>query len=830
MSLEQISQQKSAKNGHEEENDENKSEHEEENKSEHEEENEEESENESEEDDLSLLIYKRGQVKAKVTRLRNSIRTERQQMNLPRVQVMKTNLDKHYNEYLLYHSQVLDNVNKKGRKSQETKYEEFEELYTDTLVVLQTIEGVLSTPPPGSSGIPTASNRVIVQQQSFRAPLPTFDGKYENWPKFKSMFLDLMKHSSDSDAVKLYHLEKSLVGSASGIIDIRTINDNNYKRAWKILEDRFENTRNIIETHLRGLMKLKKMTKESSVELRDLVEECTRHVDNLEFMGQRFDGVSHLMVIVHLSDALDPETRKLWEATLDYGELPSYPDTIDFLKKRCQILERCEIPIAATNRIQQRSKGSEKPATNKGVTKSLAATTTDNSSGYSCHLCNKVHQTFRCEEFRALSVAERIVRAKDTKVCFNCLRKGHRLSECKSKKTCMICKSKHNTLLHLEDASKGSSDKQRVNPTQPEHQDDSDEEMKPGSSRQQHPPSPADLKDKAKSTVCSYGMPQSPSQMVLMTAVVHVKDRNQKTHKCRAFIDPGSMSHMVSSRMAKLLDLPSSPTLVTVTGINGTTSTGNKRMMVEFRSRLSDFSARLNCLVLDRITGTLPLTHINTSEWGIPENFDLADPDFHRPEDIDLLIGCGLFWQLLVPGTLKLADNLPELHNSKLGWIVTGEIISDGEVPETIVQSNAAIVSPPLESLIQRFWEVEDIPGQDESISDDEFCERHFQETHQRSEDGRYIVKLPFKSNVNELGDSRAHALKRFMMLEKRLIRNPDLRDQYAVFMTEYQTMGHCNEIDESLDPPDLQTYYLPHHAVLRPSSSSTKLRVVFRR
>ncbi|XP_055522808.1 uncharacterized protein LOC129716988 [Wyeomyia smithii] len=65
-------------------------------------------------------------------------------------------------------------------------------------------------------------------------------------------------------------------------------------------------------------------------------------------------------------------------------------------------------------------------------------------------------------------------------------------------------------------------------------------------------------------------------------------------------------------------------------------------------------------------------------------------------------------------------------------------------------------------------------------------------------------------------------------MLEKRLIRNPGLQTQYVNFIREYESLGHCREVAESEDVPNQQVYYLPHHAVLRPSSSSTKCRVVF--
>ncbi|XP_058456467.1 uncharacterized protein LOC131433877 [Malaya genurostris] len=660
---------------------------------------------------LSLLIYKRGQVKAKLTRVRSSLRVDRSQLTLPRLQVMERNLLTYYDEYSRYHNEILDYVDRRG--------------------------------------------------------------------------------------------------SAAGVIDIKTINDNNYQRAWRLLEDRFENKRSIIDTHIRGLFKLKKMNKESHIQLRDLIEECCRHVDNLDFMEQKVEGISELMIVNLLSDALDTETKKQWEATLEYGELPTYKGTVEFLKKRCQILER----------VKQSS--NSKGSFDKNLAKVHAAATQPETEGYSCHLCNKTHPTFRCEEFRALTIDERLAKVKELRVCFNCLRKGHRLTECKSKKSCMICKSRHNTLLHPDDKANqnltGSLSHPEVSlDRKAKEMQSSKETTATGSSNPK------------ESTVCSSSIPQSASQVLLMTSVVLVVDKHQRVHPCRAFIDPGSMSHMVSQRMAKLLDLPTKPSFVTVSGINGQRSTANKRMTVEFKSRVSEFHTKINCLVLPKVTSPLPLTNINISSWGIPPNFELADPEFHRTNEVDLLIGCGMFWQLLLPGMLKLADELPELHNSKLGWIVTGEYLERDKYSETaVMHSNATVVSS-LDALVRRFWEIEEITGESSATKAEQFCEDHFQMTHRRDVNGRYVVSLPFKENINELGNSRGMAIKRFFMLEKRLNRCQDLRKQYVEFMEKYQRLGHCKEIDESKYSNDLQTYYLPHHAVLRPNSSSTKLRVVF--
>ncbi|XP_058817840.1 uncharacterized protein LOC131681145 [Topomyia yanbarensis] len=71
-------------------------------------------------------------------------------------------------------------------------------------------------------------------------------------------------------------------------------------------------------------------------------------------------------------------------------------------------------------------------------------------------------------------------------------------------------------------------------------------------------------------------------------------------------------------------------------------------------------------------------------------------------------------------------------------------------------------------------------------------------------------------------------ALRRFYALERRLNQHPDLKQQYSEFMSEYEDLGHCKEINEFNDPPHISKWYLPHHAVIRPSNTTTKCRVVF--
>ncbi|XP_008181389.1 uncharacterized protein LOC103308916 [Acyrthosiphon pisum] len=103
----------------------------------------------------------------------------------------------------------------------------------------------------------------------------------------------------------------------------------------------------------------------------------------------------------------------------------------------------------------------------------------------------------------------------------------------------------------------------------------------------------------------------------------------------------------------------------------------------------------------------------------------------------------------------------------------------------------------------------------------------HFKENTKRGTDGRFIVRLPLKPLVEELGDTLKLAITRFISVERRLMRDEKLQKEYTRFMEEYLELGHMEEvIDEDQIPK--RSSYLPHHAVIKESSLTTKVRVVF--
>ncbi|CAG9132384.1 unnamed protein product [Plutella xylostella] len=86
---------------------------------------------------------------------------------------------------------------------------------------------------------------------------------------------------------------------------------------------------------------------------------------------------------------------------------------------------------------------------------------------------------------------------------------------------------------------------------------------------------------------------------------------------------------------------------------------------------------------------------------------------------------------------------------------------------------------------------------------------------------------MPLKESPEVLGNSYTIAKRRLLSLERKLDKDPNLKHRYHKFMREYLDLGHMTENNNTYVPNETN-YFLPHHGVIRESSSSTKLRVVF--
>ncbi|XP_055542762.1 uncharacterized protein LOC129728349 [Wyeomyia smithii] len=741
----------------------------------------------------------RSQVKQKLVRIQRTLITN-SNIGLAQLNVLSKNLSAVYSKYSGFHSKVLSFVSDDALYQQDEEYAGFESIYNDVCNAVEELLLAAKNTAVPESPINQPAQPVIIQQQPLKMPIPTFDGSYAAWPKFKAILIDLMANSGDTDAIKLYHLDKALIGNAAGALDAKILSEGNYKQAWDVLMDRYDNKRAIIETHYRGLLSLKTMSSPSYKELRALVNEATNHIESLRYLDQEINGTAEHFFVFLIVSALDSTTRQSWESTMKKGELPKYKQTIEYLKTRCQILDNCETAFQAA---AAPIKSKQVPFQSKiQPQKSYAVSTSSSQSTLVCDICGGSHRNVQCSALSNLTLAQKNEKIRAAGVCYNCLRKGHRAKDRPSDKACHKCQRRHHTLLHHDGVINKES---RSNVSAPVEMANQPSVIAvPNQATAQQTPA---LVEPPISTTCSSFFTKSAKTVLLQTALVEVFDINSQPHLCRVLLDSGSQVNFVTEEMANRLGLLKTPANVPIVGINALRTHARDKVKVQFRSRVSAYHAELECLVTPRVTGIIPTSKIDISQWMIPDGIMLADPEFHTPDKVDLLIGGELFFDILKPSSIHLADGLPQLRDTHFGWVVAGVIIDPHVVNVSLQYSHTTVED--IERKMQQLWQTEEVPNVPKLSTAEIACEAHFLSTYQRNETGRFIVKLPFKENLSQLGNCRSLALKRFLMLEKRLIRNPELQTQYVNFIREYESLGHCREVAESEDVPNQQVYYL---------------------
>ncbi|XP_029171362.1 uncharacterized protein LOC114940777 [Nylanderia fulva] len=178
-------------------------------------------------------------------------------------------------------------------------------------------------------------------------------------------------------------------------------------------------------------------------------------------------------------------------------------------------------------------------------------------------------------------------------------------------------------------------------------------------------------------------------------------------------------------------------------------------------------------------------------------------------------------------GSHKGTPHEPFAQNTAFGWILSGPTVET--CPRNSVPAYHTNISPNLEHTLKQFWELEDILARVHPSPEDTQCEEHFVTTHYRTMEGRYVVRLPFRNGPpRDLGDSRFAALKSLERLERRFRTDPSLATEYTAFLTEYANLGHMTKIFPTEFPAQAPAYYIPHRAVIREHSNTTRLRVVF--
>ncbi|GFT68470.1 uncharacterized protein TNCV_4585411 [Trichonephila clavipes] len=106
-----------------------------------------------------------------------------------------------------------------------------------------------------------------------RIKLPVFTSNYIDWISFRDLFLASVGNNSTlSDSQKLQYLKLSVKGEAATLLQSIQITNDNYKKAWNALTERYENEAEIINAALNKLVLQPILKQESASGLRKLID------------------------------------------------------------------------------------------------------------------------------------------------------------------------------------------------------------------------------------------------------------------------------------------------------------------------------------------------------------------------------------------------------------------------------------------------------------------------------------------------------------------------------------------------------------------------------
>lgn len=626
--------------------------------------------------------------------------------------------------------------------------------------------------------------------------LPKFSGGYAEWPNFYALFLTVIDQNTElSDLEKFHHLRSSLCGGALETIASLELKEANYREAVSLLTNRFDNKLLHFQTHIKEIFALKVVANGSAADLRHLSDKVNSHLRALHNIGSK-EQIADGLLIYLVTSKMDSSSQMKWEEGLKMDELSTWSSLSKYLELRCRMLENLE--NAAIDKNQQNSRNSK---SKRFVHVSAAI------PSRSCLLCDdKDHFITQCKQFQNLLPAQRLERAKQLKLCLNCLRMGHMLKKCSSG-SCRKCSARHHTLLHFDSVSAELPSMQNTDLVS-------------------HEPTSSVLVTSSNNINKSKSLATS---VLLATAIILVKDRCGLYTPCRAILDSASQLNLITSQFVNRLQLKCNRTYATISGIGDGNLAINKSASVDVKSRHGAFKTSFTAMVVPAITNYQPNVNISIPEWKVPDNVQLADPLFDKSNRIDILIGAELFFELMSVGQIKLADHLPILQKTLFGWVVAGRgLHPQNSLALTIVSCNKSENEDSLADLVKSFWEVENNAVSNTPASNEDlFCEQHFSKYTSRLSSGTYSVRLPKKEGLGEssLGDSYHRALSRFKGLERKFIKNPECRAEYSAFMSEYSALNHMTLISPQVAQ---KLYFLPHHCVRKLDSTTTKLRVVF--
>ena len=612
--------------------------------------------------------------------------------------------------------------------------------------------------------------------------------KFDGNPLEYADFIDRFKiHIHDkghiSDDMRMIQLKMHLTGDAERSISGLGSKGIMYATALKTLKEQFGQRSVIARALISKLTSGDRIGRNDRTKLRDFSIDLINCLATIQCIGFSADinaNENLRKIITRLPDNLIERWRAIASELREKGQTPSVRHISDFVRKR--VKAEFDPDFGDINRVSRNERSH-----NKGV---FSAQRDQAKAQLKCFVCqNENHKVPECPKMIQATIEERLQLARKARLCFGCLKRGHPIKECRSKKNCdkdPACTFSHHPLLH--------SDPEPAFPATP-----------------------------------ASGMASILDNSSMMPVLrAQFRAPNGRVREGNLLIDSGAGTTVIRRDFAKQLGLQGKRERIHLAVVGGEKVEQPESRRVHFWISSVDGGEEFKVEAHEIERTVLNVQGIN-KQWLASLPY-LNDIQFsHTEGPVDLILGVHYSHLHAEEESRQGRPFDPVARKTKLGWYVIGSESGCRTSPVCSI----SFVQP---VNLEKFYEFETLgvqardcscPKSPLSLEDKRAME--LLESSCELQGNRYVIGLPWKDDKALLPNNRPLAEARLRSLERNLKKTPEKAEMYHKAVLQYEENGWARRLTEAELAADTKpVYFLPHHGVWRPDKISTPLRVVF--
>ncbi|CDW61156.1 DUF1758 and DUF1759 domain containing protein, partial [Trichuris trichiura] len=478
--------------------------------------------------------------------------------------------------------------------------------------------------------------------------LPVFDSNVLKFVAFWDQF-EAGVHSRQelSDATKFVYLKSALKGAALEAVTGLPLTSANYAVAVDILKNRFGRPDVIIQKHIVSLLDLPPCAQASAERLRHHHDKLIWHVRAFrENPARQTTAAEMLLAICKLQ--MRHFLRKRWEDDVfTRKEEATLESFFEFLRTQVEVEESVKRTVGSYQKpfnvpYLKQNTGRERIATTAMLQTSVSPET------HLCPICSTDRHHFAQRPlFLKLNVKQRWRTAKEHRVRFTCLQRGHSSARCEAQnERCRItgCKQLHHQRLYY-----GKVDKRSYSGVSPKTESVSDNQNRTADSE------------------LHIGVAKSSDGKVLLqTAQAKLIGPNGSKALVMCPLDVGSQRSFVRKDLANNLVLKGPNEYISILTFGN--RHGSRQVVAQGKPR-----KWIKALCVPQICGPLDANPPFSKMWKHLPKYNLSDQFPRGIKEVDVLIGADYYWDFIGNEVRRKAADEPVGVQSIFGLILCGK-------------------------------------------------------------------------------------------------------------------------------------------------------------